>query len=205
MIDTASESERFCPENRGGRRRAGFALVGIVAALGFCANATPALASDGVEPPPLVPELGVSEEIPPLPELDVDETAVVPVPEEPPIVIDTSLEGDDVDVSIRVLSPGENELEAPVDATSDVISETLEPDITADPVLPDTLPTPTVPIEQEAVLEELEPLRCEHEPGEHDRLALEVRQLHGVAVVVAPREVGRLVTGHLRLGFACLG
>src|SRR6266849_7820304 len=29
---------------------------------------------------------------------------------------------------------------------------------------------------------------------EHDRLALEVRQLHGVAVVVASREIGRLVS-----------
>ena len=30
--------------------------------------------------------------------------------------------------------------------------------------------------------------------SKHDRLALEVRQLHNVAVVVAPREIGRLVT-----------
>ena len=29
---------------------------------------------------------------------------------------------------------------------------------------------------------------------EHDRLALEVRQLHDVAVVVAPREIGRLIS-----------
>ena len=112
------------------------------------ANATPALASDGVEPVP-PPELAVTEAIPPLPELDVDETGVVPDLEEPPIVIDANVDGGDLDVSVRVLSPGADEPEEAVEAASGVISDALEPDITADPVLPDAPPAAADPVDED--------------------------------------------------------
>jgi hypothetical protein len=114
------------------------------------ANAAPALASDGGEPIPS-PDLVVPEAIPALPDLEVDEAALVPDLEEPPIVVDANIEGGDLDVSVRVLSPGEDEAEEPVEAASDVISEALEPDITADPVLPDAPPAGTDPVEQDIV------------------------------------------------------
>ncbi len=135
MISSSSDSAHVCPEKRGGRRRTYLVLIGTIATLGVGANATPALASDGLEPVP-PPELAVTEAIPPLPELDVDGTALVPDLEEPPIVIDANTDGGDIDVSVRVLSPGADEAEEAVEAASGVISDALDSDITADPVLP---------------------------------------------------------------------
>jgi hypothetical protein len=116
-----------------------------VVAFGASANATPALASDGLAPVP-PPDLSVTEAIPPVPELDVDETALVADLEEPPIVVDADVEGGDINVSVRVLSP-ENEPGAPLDNAADVIPSAIEPDITADPVLPDPLPPVTEAID----------------------------------------------------------
>jgi hypothetical protein len=139
VTSTSFDSACFCPEKRGGRRRTYLVLIGTIVTLGVGANATPALASDGVEPVP-EPELTVSQAIPPAPELEVDETGVVPDLDEPPIVIDANVDGGDLDVSVRVLSPGADEAEEAVEAASGVISEALETDITVDPVLPDAPP-----------------------------------------------------------------
>ncbi len=116
-------------------------------AFGVSANPTPALASDAIEPI-APPELSVTEAIPPVPELEVDETALVADLEEPPIVIDADVEGGDIDVSVRVLSP-ENEPEAPLDNAAGAIPSAIEPDITADPVLPDAPPPVTEPIDDD--------------------------------------------------------
>ena len=68
-----------------------------------------------------------------MPELE----AAVAELEEPPIVIDTDIEDGDLDVSVRILSPVEQEPEALLDAASGAISGAFEPDITADPEPPD--------------------------------------------------------------------
>ena len=131
------------------------AVIGIAAALGVGANATPALASDGLDPAPLAEAVG-AEGIPAIGELEVDEA--VPVPE-PPIAIDTSIEDGDLDVSVRILSPAGDGVEgpagdgveAPVEAASDLISGALEPDITVDPVMPDASPAAADPVGQDIV------------------------------------------------------
>ena len=80
-----------------------------------------------------------------MPELEVDETALVPDLEELPIVVDADVDGGDIDVSVRVLSP-ENEPEAYVDAAANAISDAIEADITPESVLPDAPPRVTDPI-----------------------------------------------------------
>jgi hypothetical protein len=120
-----------------------------VVAFGASANPTPALASNATEPV-APPELSVTEAIPPVPELEVDETALVADLEEPPIVIDADVEGGDIDVSVRVLSP-ENEPDVTLDNAASVIPSAIEPDITPDPVLPDAPPPVTEPIDEDTL------------------------------------------------------
>jgi hypothetical protein len=122
-------------------------LVGAVIAFGASANPTPALASDAIEPVP-PPDLSVTEAIPPVPELEVD--AVMADLEEPPIIVHADVEGGDIDVSVRVLSP-ENEPGAPLENAAGAIPGAIEPDITADPVLSDALPRVSEPIDDDTL------------------------------------------------------
>jgi hypothetical protein len=124
-------------------------LVGTIVAIGVGANATPALASDGVEPV-APPELSVSETIPGAPEINALETAIEAAAEEPPIVVDTNLEGGDIDVSVRILSP-ETDPDATANEAGNAISEAFESDITADPVLPDTPPAGAGPSDDDTL------------------------------------------------------
>ena len=93
--------------------------------------------SDGIEPVP-PPELSVTEAIPPVPELDVDEAAIMPDLEEPPIVIDANVEGGDIDVSVRVLSPertGRKRLSTAQQPRYQARSSLISPPIRCSPML----------------------------------------------------------------------
>lgn len=97
-------------------------------------EASPAFASDGVDPL-AVPALVVDAEVPPV---DLELGALVeqvpePALEEPPIVIDTSEVGNQLDVSVRILSPEPAAVETPADTAADVISPVPGPDIAPDP------------------------------------------------------------------------
>jgi hypothetical protein len=94
------------------------------------AAAGPALATEIPEPTP-VPV--VAPEVPPVPEPPALPT--IPIPElppelvEPPVVV-TDIDADNIDVSVRVLSPGED---GPPKPESTVVSPDSKPDITVTP------------------------------------------------------------------------
>ena len=71
--------------------------------------------------------------LPPVPEL----TAPDATPAEQPITVNVEADAGNVDVSIRVLSPGRDEDAAQDPAETSVVSSSDEPDITSDPTLPE--------------------------------------------------------------------
>ena len=108
MISDPRDPEHFCRVERRGGRRAHLALVGIVTGvLALAVETSPAFGSDGVDPY-AVPALVVDAEVPPVTDLELEaleEQVPEPELEEPPIVIDTSEVGNQLDVSVRILSP----------------------------------------------------------------------------------------------------
>ena len=121
----------YCPAEPFRRRRRALLLFAatVVAGLG---TAGPALATELPAPPPM-PEIAVA--VPEPPESPLPMPAMPDLDLEPVVV--TQVDAENVDVSVRVLSPGED---APVtqEGAAGVISEALEPDITApvDPAAP---------------------------------------------------------------------
>jgi hypothetical protein len=111
---------RLAQSHRCGHRRLLALATSVLAGL---ATAGPALATEVPAPPPM-PEVtaGVPDPtVPPLP---------IPVPEvdiEP--IVDTQIDGGNIDVSVRVLSPGEDGAVAQESETG-VVSSDPEPDIT---------------------------------------------------------------------------
>ena len=99
--------------------------------------AAPTLAADDLVPVPQVPaipEVDAGEAV--VPGADSAMPAVAPPPEittpDPPITISVEAEDGNVDVSVRVLSPVEDEAEAQKGPETAVVSGSDEPDITPD-------------------------------------------------------------------------
>jgi hypothetical protein len=112
-------------------RRGGRSLVVLATtAIAGLAAAGPALATEAPEPMPLpvvVPEMPAVPEPPELPTIPVPE--LPPDPIEPPLVA-VDIDAENIDVSIRVLSPGEDKAQETEEA---VVSPDAKPDITASP------------------------------------------------------------------------
>ena len=120
-----------------GRARRCIAALAIVTASGLV-FAAPTLAADDLVPVPevpAIPEVDAGESV--VPGADSAMPAVAPPPEittpEPPITISVEADGGNVDVSVRVLSPVEDETEPEKGPeTRRSIRFTDEPDITPD-------------------------------------------------------------------------
>jgi hypothetical protein len=108
------------------RRRA----VLITAFVGLSlATAEPAFASDGIPLPevPAPPEIATAP-APPVPTLPpASESEPATTEPEPPVSVDVDVDGGDIDVSVRVLSPGEDAAEPAVVSGSSALDTTPTP------------------------------------------------------------------------------
>jgi hypothetical protein len=154
VISDPRDPEHFCRVERRGGRRSHLVLVGLISGvLAIAAETSPAFASDGVDPVP-APALVLDAEEPPAADLELgtlEEQVLEPELEEPPIVIDTSAVGNEIDVSVRVLSPDPDAVETSADTVADVISPAPEPDIAPDPA-PVTAPSEPASLETSGLL-----------------------------------------------------
>jgi hypothetical protein len=136
QLSLHARPERAC--HRSSRRWLVALATSATVGLGL---AGPALGSDRLEQLPELPDVGLEIPASPVPgRLDtVPELPPVPTVEEPPVVeVATQADGGNINVSVRVLSPG---TDAPVSQSGspDLVSPSPEPDITqedADPAIP---------------------------------------------------------------------
>jgi hypothetical protein len=139
-------AHRLAKRRRRGCRAALFFATTATVGLGV---AGPALATE-LPPPPPVPEGTWAV---PEPEPALLPTPAIPVPEldlEPVVV--TQVDAGNVDVSVRVLSPGEDGTVTQESATA-VVSPATQPDITATSESTDLAPVETAPVESVAPTE----------------------------------------------------